>query len=541
MFKVNERVRVVKDGKVCYGVVAKANDFDADILLTNGKEAGQIETYEYRKLDPLLNFESDADILKVFCCYEITGQEAMSRIKVNGKQPIYQITMNDFKQALINCSLSGTTQSTFEDNWLAPLENELCELVGFNKILSRDKSIPVIEVDLLNSVLDKLHDMIDEGIADCTVPDLIDELEYWEVAPAELLKQKINEGCATEFEYEIYEKLIKCLCAKGHIGTLKTCGQQAMEYKEWSSALKFFTKLYTMTGDPIYAEKLGIVYMHLRGDEDRFPDYERAFQYFCIASDDDIPGGYLGKAALLTRGLGGYVQNRRLAQSLVRKAYDITIRDVLQGYYDNLFPEAAMKFADLIKDDPERFEDAMRYYLLAKGILLKRINGHSTDDDQQLLNDIDQRISDLVCQQDDLKKPDSYFSLEFALEPMGENNGVYTLNMEKSSNGEYILTFSRAEQQPLRAIKYQEFFMAPDVKDRECYFLKKLVIKTDGADEGNDEFLDKVITFDDSYYDEFDGCYVLLFYGKVAAKIKGRFLLQLDKCDLYEENDGTDE
>ena len=49
------------------------------------------------------------------------------------------------------------------------------------------------------------------------------------------------------------------------------------------------------------------------------------------------------------------------------------------------------------------------------------------------------------------------------------------------------------------------------------------------------------LLFDDSYYDEFDGCYVLLFYGKVAAKIKGRFLLQLDKCDLYEENDGTDE
>jgi len=207
---------------------------------------------------------------------------------------------------------------------------------------------------------------------------------------------------ATELELTVYRKFIEDLIPKDNHTALRCkgygCygGDPAYECN-WDTALECVTKLYELTGKPVYANTLGYIYYYGRCWNGE-PKYEEAFKYFSVGAAGFF---YESRYKLADMFVHGYAvpKNTKIAYSIVSELYDQNLKYMLKGQFDCKFADIALRLGSYTEKGYGGFVseyNAYKFYLQAEFAIRQRLQ-YDHCGDLSVADSIRQRLDGILA------------------------------------------------------------------------------------------------------------------------------------------------
>ena len=529
-FKQGDTVTFLFNRKECHGFIQKIGKNIASVWIEELNEARRIPIERLTYVAPvLLNTEQTQKL----CRYEIKWSELIAGhpdyVDVCLEAP-YMMTFEDMLAAARNIMASGDDNETVREEWYYPLYDLMFES-GENILFENTPSdVEMLEFlpdrdqvfrDLFYTVLDEITDSDADPVCE-TIAEVITRIENFiadEKRP--VLERKYSDAdkesyiCllgnddrlkkATELELTVYRIFVEDLIPKDNHTALRCKGYgcyggDPAYVCDWNTALECVTRLYELTGNPVYANTLGYIYYYGRC-WDGEPKYDEAFKYFSV-------------------GAAGFYYESRL--------YDQNIKYMLDGNFDCKFADVALRLGSYMESGYGKYTNihhAYKYYLQADFAIRQRLQ-YDYYGDLSVADSIRKRLNNLL-ESDQIKKPkrSAYVDLYELLWLHLKKYRKLRLDIKQMKNGDVKLTIRIA---PFKDEKYHPKLFITEEETGFCGMLETLIVRAKGGSVIEPRTLDASIDFDDiiTYYEpdsETDGIKFMLG-DKVQAIVTGETL-----------------
>ena len=554
-FKEGDSVTFLFKRKNRNGIILNINKKTADVYVSDFAE---IKTIPLSKLTVVPPFILKKEQVRQLCRYEVKWSELIGSASENAPiilEKPYTITFDDILAATKNIHLSWDDNKTVRDQWYEPIYELMFESNGemffedtpddvemteylptradvissiFYRdlsILCDDESAPISET--ITEIRDYIKNIIANEKKKIIDRDYVDEVKEF------FIKKLGNDDRlkkATSLELEVYRHYIDQLIQKDNITALRCKGYgcyggDAAYECDWNMAFKCITKLYELTGEPVYANTLGYIYYYGRCSNGE-PKYDEAFKYFSIGA----AGGYYESiyklADMFVNGYG-VVKNTRTAYSLVAELYNKNLQYMFYGEFDCKFADVALRMGNYAENGYSGqidYDEAYKYYLQADFAIRQRLK-YDLYGDLSVANSIRQRLNNMV-QLKHVQKPKRLSDVDLK-ELIGHHLKQYRklqLKIKSLKNGDIKLIIRIA---PLKNEEYPPKLFITESNTAFCGMLETLeLIVKDGVIAKPDN-ADSIIYFDNiKIYDE-DGFEtdrtVFVLGDDIQAEVVGEF------------------
>ena len=314
---------------------------------------------------------------------------------------------------------------------------------------------------------------------------------------------------ATELELTVYRKFIDDLIPKDNHTALRCkgygCygGDPAYEC-DWNTALECVTRLYELTGKPMYANTFGYIYYYGRC-WDGEPKYDEAFKYFSVGAAGFYYESRYKLADMFVHGYG-VPKNTKIAYTIVSELYDHNFPYILDGKFDCKFADIALRIGSYAESGYGKTAndiDAYKYYLQADFAIRQRLK-YDHYGDLSVADSIRQRLNSIL-NSGKIRKPRKstllgYVSLFGLLYHHLKKYRKLLLNIKPINSDDIKLTIRIA---PFKEEKYPPKLFITETDTGFCGMLESLTLKAVNSNVVEPEQLDKTIYFDNiNYYYE---------------------------------------
>ena len=555
-FKQGDTVTFLLNRKECHGFIQKIGKNIASVWIEELNEARRIPIERLTYVAPvLLNTEQTQKL----CRYEIKWSELIAGhpdyVDVCLEAP-YMMTFEDMLAAARNIMASGDDNETVREEWYYPLYDLMFES-GENILFENTPSdVEMLEFlpdrdqvfrDLFYTVLDEITDSDADPVCE-TIAEVITRIENFiadEKRP--VLERKYSDAdkesyiCllgnddrlkkATELELTVYRIFVEDLIPKDNHTALRCKGYgcyggDPAYVCDWNTALECVTRLYELTGNPVYANTLGYIYYYGRC-WDGEPKYDEAFKYFSVGAAGFY---YESRYKLADMFVHGYsvTKNTEIAYTIVSELYDQNVKYILDGNFNCKFADVALRLGSYTEKGYGKYFDiqqAYKYYLQADFAIRQRLQNEYYGD-LSVAGSIRERLNTLL-ESGKIKKPkrSAYVDLYEVLRLHLKKYRKLQLKLTTMKSGDVKLTIRIA---PFKDEKYHPKLFITEEETGFCGMLETLIVRAKGGSVIEPRTLDASIDFDDiiTYYEpdsETDGIKFMLG-DKVQAIVTGETL-----------------
>lgn len=552
-FKEGDSVTFLFNRKECHGIIQKIGKKNASVWIEDLYETRTLSLDRLTYVPPIVLTETQ---VRQLCRYEIKwsvlrdGQPDFVAICL---ETPYTMTFEDMLAAARNIMASGDENETVREEWYYPLydmmfesdENILFEATPsdvemleylpdrqqvFRSLFYTDlDDITDIDADKVSETIADVIKYIEHFIADEPKPIL--ERDYYDADKEHYISQLGNDDrlkIATELELTVYRKFIDDLIPKDNYTALRCkgygCygGDPAYEC-DWNTALECVTRLYELTGKPMYANTLGYIYYYGRC-WDGEPKYDEAFKYFSVGAAGFYYESRYKLADMFVHGYG-VPKNTKIAYTIVSELYDQNVKYMLDGNFDCKFADVALRLGSYTESGYGKYTNihhAYKYYLQADFAIRQRLK-YDHYGDLSVADSIRKRFNNLL-ESGQIKKPkrSAYVDLYELLWLHLKNYRKLRLDMKPMKNGEIKLSIRIV---PFKEEKYPPKLFITEAQTGFCGMLETLSVRAKGGSIIEPKNVDSPVDFDNihSYYEpvsETDGI-AFLIGDKVQAIVTG--------------------
>lgn len=554
-FKVNDTVTFSFKGKETYGIIQKIGKKNAKIWVEDLYEDKTIPIDRLTFVPPVILTQTQ---IRRLCRYEVKMSELRQgqpdEVPVILETP-YTITFEDVLIAARNILDSGDDNDTVRDEWFYPLYEFMFES-EMGDILFEETPAGVGSIEYLPDRKQFLNELFYSDLDNCTepvnefMPEIISHIECFiaeEKKP--VLERKYSDEVkehyismlgnddrlkkATGLELAVYRKFIEDLILKDNHTALKRkgygCygGDPAYEC-DWNTSLKCVTRLYELTGKPVYANTLGYIYYYGRCWNGE-PKYDEAFKYFSVGAAGFYYESRYKLADMFVHGYG-VPENKKIAFSLVSELYDQNLEYMLDGKFDCKFADIALRLGSYTEKGYGGYVSeyhAYRLYLQADFAIRQRLQ-YDHYGDLSVADSIRQRLNSIL-ESGKIKKPvkSTFVDLDILLENYLKKYRKLQATVKKLSGGDLKLTIRIT---PFQDEKYPQKLFITEMDTGFCGMLETLSLRVINGSVIEPKNTNGTIYFDNiiCYYDdhtEADGIRLLLgdkLQTIIVGKIKFR-------------------
>ena len=534
-FKVNDTVTFLFNRKECHGTIRKIGKKNAEVLI----DALYDELYEIKKI-PLERLTYVPPVVlsnkqvRDLCRYNVKWSDLKegypNYAPVFLENP-YTITFEDILDAVHNISVSGDDNDIVAEEWYYPLYEfmfEYEEAIKFEETpddvimleylpnrtecifhifyteldtLLYDKDLPIVEsiADIAKEI-EHITEDEQKPILERSYTD--DDKEHYisSLGKDERLKK------ATESELEVYRSFIQDLIPKNNHTALKLkgygCygGDPAYEC-DWNTSLECVTKLYELTGKPVYANTLGYIYYYGRCWDGK-PKYDEAFKFFSIGAAGFYYESRYKLADMFVHGYG-IPKNTKVAFTIVSELYDQNLPYILDGKFDCKFADIALRLGSYTENGYGGYVseyNAYKYYLQADFAIRQRLK-YDHYGDLSVADSIQKRLNNIIKSgKVDRPRKTTNVDLSLLLSNYLKKYRKLQMKIQIKKNGSLKLTIRIA---PFEDEKYHPKMFITEPDTGFCGLLETITLRVKKGEIIEPESIDKPIYFDDvySYYE----------------------------------------
>ncbi|MCR5625434.1 MAG: hypothetical protein K6G11_09425 [Lachnospiraceae bacterium] len=393
-------------GKAMHGTIDYIEDDSAEIIVD---ELNDNITMPLNKLTYVPPVELSAKQVKKFVRYEnklpelVEGTPEYAEICIAED---YTLTLDDMLVAMTNIKASKDSNETIINNWYSSIYSlayndseskgifELEEtpdyVETYGNLPTRESCLDDILIHYLEVSLsddnpfyentDNITKIIKDYLENEKKPLLernysIEEMDiYLDSMDDETTLKK-----ASDNEKKLCKSFADKLCEEDNITGLKfkgygCYGGNSVYECNWDTALNCVTKLYELTGEPVYANTLGYIYYYGRCWDGK-PKYDEAFKYFSIGAAGFYYESRYKLADMFWNGYG-VKKTPDIAKTIIAELYDQNIDYILNGKYECKFADIALRLGSYTEKSPgdfTRFDIAYMYYLQADFAIKQRL------------------------------------------------------------------------------------------------------------------------------------------------------------------------
>jgi len=534
-FKENDTVTFLFKKNECHGTIQKIGKKNAEVLIDELYETKTIPLEKLTYVPPVILTNKQ---VRDLCRYAVRWsalKEGYPDYAPVLLEKTYTITFEDILDAVHNIIVSGDDNNIIAEEWYYPLyeymfeykeaiefEETPSDVVTLDYLPDRKKFI----CHIFNTKLDTLLFDTDFPIAE-SIKEIEKEIENFianeqkpilERSYTDYDKERYisNLGkndrlkIATETELEVYRSFIQDLIPKNNHTALKLkgygCygGDPAYEC-DWNTSLECVTKLYELTGKPVYANTLGYIYYYGRCWDGK-PKYEEAFKFFSIGAAGFY---YESRYKLADMFVHGYSvpKNTKVAFTIVSELYDQNLPYILDGKFDCKFADIALRLGSYVENGYGGYVseyNAYKYYLQADFAIRQRLK-YDYYGDLSVADSIRKRLTNII-ESGKIKKPKKTTSVDL-FELLCHHMKKYRklqLNIQLMKNGDLKLTIRIA---PFKNEKYPPKIFITEPDTGFCGLLEVLTLRVKNGEIIEHKKLDTPFFFDNiySYYEPHSG------------------------------------
>ena len=531
-FKPDDVVTLRFKGQDCHGRIMKVGKKNAEVYINNIHEFKRVSLDRLTFVPPIMLTPEQT---RQLCRYEVKWSEFQEGhpdfTDVYLESP-YTMTFEDMLAAARNIIVSDDDNETVREEWYDILYYFLYEAEEGVGLENTPDDVEMLEYlpdrseilsDLFYTDLDELLDIEAEPVTE-TISDIIKRIKYFlseEQKP--ILKRAYSDAdkenyidrlgnddrlkTATELELTVYRKFIEDLIPKDNHKALKRkgygCygGDPAYEC-DWNTALECVTRLYELTGKPVYANTLGYIYYYGRC-WDGEPKYNEAFKYFSVGAAGYYYESRYKLADMFVHGYG-VPQNTKTAYTIVSELYDQNVKYMLDGDFDCKFADVALRMGIYAESGYgyTNVHHAYKYYLQAEFAIRQRLK-YDHYGDLSVADSIRKRLNNLL-ESGQIKKPkrSAYVDLYELFWLHLRKYRKLRLDIKQMKNGDVKLSIRIA---PFKEEKYPPKLFITEEETGFCGMLEMLIIRVNNAViRGLDNNSGTVIFDDMGFYSETD-------------------------------------
>lgn len=527
-FQVNDTVTFRFKGKEMHGIIKYIGKKNAKVWVADLYEEKTIPIERLTYVQPIVLTAAQVHQL---CRYEVKWtelqQEQPDHVPVSLETP-YTITFDDVLTAARNIIASGDDDDTIMDEWYYPLFDFM---FASNEILFENSPDDVELLEYLptrNQLLNELFwddsDEYTESVSE-NMPEIIRIIERFianENKPIlerdysdedkehyiDMLSNDDRLKKATEPELTVYRRFIDDLIPKDNHIALRCkgygCygGDPAYECN-WDTALECITRLYELTGKPVYANTLGYIYYYGRC-WDGEPKYDEAFRYFSVGAAGFYYESRYKLADMFVHGYG-VPKNTKIAYTIVSELYDKNVLYILDGDFDCKFADVALRmgiYEESGYGNYTNIHNAYKYYLQADFAIRQRLK-YDYYGDLSVADRIRKRL-DSILESGAIKKPkkSAYVNLYMLLWLHLKKYRKLRLDIKPMKNGDMKLSIRIV---PFKNEKYPPKLFITEEETGFCGMLETLSVRVNNAVlQGIDNNGGTVVFDDIGFYSETD-------------------------------------
>ena len=550
----NDLVSWISEGETLYGRVNRINSKTALIDLEVPGRWGERISVPLAGLvyEPTIIIEKEE--LRRFARFEI-GYTELKHGKPYADIDIpesYLITLEDLKEAVINCRRRGIDEKDFGFEYFWPLWEDIYGGVDIETALNGPDDVPTETLPVPNqytvfsTAWDILLEKYEYETENIDLDDVIKEVQTWEDNRDKLYAEReyteaqkhdfLNHWNDDRLEYsdedikEAYRKILDGLCQKDDIKALKikayACyGNGNAAYgQNWDESLKCLLRLMELDPNPQTANTLGYMYYYGRCNDGK-PEYDKAFYYFSIGAAGWYYESRYKLADMFQHGYG-VAKNPKAAATLIWELYDEQIKKICDGQFQSNFADVALRAGNIYRygiDCLQNPDSAYYYYLQAQYAIRMRMLAEDNYGDASVAAGIEKAIEEILPETSYRKKKNTvhFSSLYFLLQNGLDKRHHMEMKISKVSETEFKLTFrivpfENGEPQP------KLFVTVPSA--HFSGLLEKVTVRAK-----NVETFELIENTDTVLFDSvsWDGLY---FYGKRVAEIDADFVYKVPSC-----------
>ena len=390
-------------------------------------------------------------------------------------------------------------------------ETPLPELLDDIRKYKRNRSKPLVEREYTQEELERfLRNWDNDRVALFGTPDI-----------TAMYVRAVNELADANLPIGLHEKAYACY-GKGNAGF----------DEDWATSRDCLLKLEEIDPKSMYANTLGYIYYYGRCNGGK-PEYEKAFYWFSIGAAGGVYESRYKIADMIKDGKGCH-KDHEIASHVIWDLYNENLEHFCRGTGHSKFADVALRMGNLFRDGVDchtSFDDAYRYYLMAKLAIRLRRQCCDMYGDESVEKAIDEAIQNVLPKTSFKKKAnvvnvDLCTLLRFAV---GYGRRV-RMDYRQLSITKYRLTF-RMEDRADRRYASKIPVLLPEAQF--CGLLEELVVTADKAEMPHVFGKSGSIVFDE-ICDKFPGYGGLMLFGDWQVKIVGTFTV--DCRNLVGEN-----
>lgn len=433
----------------------------------------------------------------------------------------YEITLEDIQVVLQNRKAWGVDLETFKQEWYLAMLILLDEdIVRFPEwIHSNDWNGIPTQSSVICTVADQLfgddslsgrYAEVDESLLENVESEIQtflenrakppQEREFTEWQKKEFFKLWCDEDAlqsADDLYVALFKRIVEELCDDGDVDALEWMsyayyGNGMYPYSQnWKKSMEYLLRWLEAEPSGQCANTLGYMYYYGRVS-DGIPDYEKAFKYFSIGAATGYYESVYKISDMFLRGYG-VPKSEKLAESTLYQIYPENIRLLVDGKFDNRFPDIAYRLGNIWRNQGS-YDAAVDMYLQAQYGIRKRIETVDQYGDQNVAKRIDEALAETIPQSEMAVKRSTVLQaeLEFILNMAMNGWRHMTMQVQKRGEGKYVVTFKLIPSE--EGVMDEMYILLPGM--HYCGHRKELQLQIEGATCFEDCYMEKPIVFD---------------------------------------------
>lgn len=433
----------------------------------------------------------------------------------------YEITLEDIQVVLQNRKAWGVDLETFKQEWYRTMLILLDEdIVRFPEWIHDNdwNGIPT-QFSVICTVADRLfgddslsgrYAEVDESLLENVENEIQTFLENQTKLPQEreftTWQQKafFQRWCeeevlrdADDLYVGLFKRIVEELCNSGDADALEWMsyayyGNGMYPYSQnWEKSMEYLLRWLEAEPSGQCANTLGYMYYYGRVNGG-VPDYEKAFKYFSIGA---VTGYYESVYKISDMFLHGYgvPKSEKLAERTLCRIYPENIRLLVDGRFDNRFPDIAYRLGNIWRDQGS-YEAAVDMYLQAQYGIRKRMETIDQYGDRNVAKRIDEALSETIPKSEMAVKRSTVLQaeLEFILNVAINGWRQMTMQVQKRDEEKYVVTFKLIPSE--EGVMDEMYVLIPGM--HYCGHRKEWQLQIEGATSFENHYMEKPLVFD---------------------------------------------
>lgn len=295
----------------------------------------------------------------------------------------------------------------------------------------------------------------------------------------------------------LFKRIVEELCDDGDVDALAWMsyayyGNGMYPYSQnWKKSMEYLLRWLEAEPSGQCANTLGYMYYYGRANGG-IPDYEQAFKCFSIGA---ATGYYESVYKMSDMFLHGYgvPKSEKLAESTLYRIYPENIRLLVDGRFDNRFPDIAYRLGNIWRNQGS-YEAAADMYLQAQYGIRKRMETIDQYGDRRVAKRIDEALAETLPHSEMAVKRSTLFQaeLEFILNVAINGWRQMTMQVQKRDEEKYVVTFKLIPAE--EGMMDEMYILIPGM--HYCGHRKELQLRIKGATSFENHYMEKPIVFD---------------------------------------------